>query len=166
MRYLQSALLGLVAIGTVAVVVPAQVNQPPVPRNRAMRAPAMRMGRAVRAGLFRGITLSDAEKARVKAVREKYALQLDARRGSARPEMKELREARQRGDTAAVAAIRQKLAGQRQEARKSMGQANSEIRAALSPENQAKFDANAARVRDRISERRARAPRNGGGPPR
>src|SRR6185312_1032583 len=66
-------------------------------------------------GLFHGIKLSADEQARVKAVREKYAPQLKAERKADEPRMKAIREARQRGDTAAARTLRASMAGERQQ---------------------------------------------------
>lgn len=72
-----------------------------------------------------GMTLSAAEKANIKAVRSKYAPQLRNARGS------------------------QMTADQRAQAKQLRLSEQNEIRSALSPANQAKFDANVARMRKR-----------------
>ena len=122
--------------------------------------------------LFRGIQLSDAERASVKAVREKYQPQFKALRESFKPTAQSIRAARQRGDTAAARAEWQKTAAQREQANRLLEQARSEYRAALTRENQAKFDANLSAVEKRVAKRASRVgkrfrggvSRNGSGP--
>jgi protein CpxP len=108
----------------------------------------MRAGRA----LLRGITLSDAEKANLKAVRQKYAERNKALREQFKPQAKALREAHQRGDTAAVKALIAKNAPQREAAKQLALAERADLRSALTAENQAKFDANLAKLEQRIAQ--------------
>jgi Spy/CpxP family protein refolding chaperone len=96
--------------------------------------------------LMRGITLSDAEKARLKALRPNKQSQLGGRRDQALNQRAAMRAARQRGDTAAMRASMQ---ARRMETQKAMEARNAAIRAALSPDNQAKFDSNIERYKNR-----------------
>jgi hypothetical protein len=92
---------------------------------------------------MKGISLSDAEKANLKTVHGKYASQLKAMRQQNEPQMKAMRDARQRGDTAAAKALWEKNSGARDQAKQVMDAQRADLRAALSPANQSKFDANA-----------------------
>ena len=104
------------------------------------------------AQLFKGIPLSDAEKANLKVVREKYASQMKATREQSKPDMQAMRDARQRGDTAALRALWQKGAAQREQTKQVMQAERNELRAALTPANQAKFDANVAAFEKKAAE--------------
>jgi Spy/CpxP family protein refolding chaperone len=110
-------------------------------------------------GMLRGMTLSDAEKARIKQIHEKYQTEGKGLRESLRPAMQEARAARQRGDTAAARAAFDRTKGDREKVRALMERQHAEIRAALSPENQKQFDANA----QELAKRRAEWAKNGKG---
>lgn len=101
--------------------------------------------------LFHGIQLSAAEKANIKAVHAKY-----------QPQMKALREqfksARQKGDTAAIRAQRQQ---ERQQVAQVMQSQQAELRNALTPANQAKFDANVQTAKQRFAARADKAKKRG-----
>jgi Spy/CpxP family protein refolding chaperone len=116
-------------------------------------------GREGRGGLFRGITLSDAEKARVKQVHEKYSTEAKSLRESLRPAMQDARAARQKGDTAGVKAAWNKTAGDREKLRAMMDRERAEIRTALTGDNQRLFDANVKQM----EQRRAEMKKNGKG---
>jgi Spy/CpxP family protein refolding chaperone len=111
-------------------------------------------GRGGRGGLFRGITLSDAEKARIKQVHQKYGAEAKSLRESFRPAMQDARAARQKGDTAGVKAALARTAGDREKLRALMDRQMADLRAALSPENQKVFDANAKQLEQRRAEMR------------
>jgi Spy/CpxP family protein refolding chaperone len=68
-----------------------------------------------------------------------------------------MKAARQRGDTAAVRALREQNKPQREAERaqmkKVMDAERADLRAALAPQNQAKFDANAQQVAQRMAQR-------------
>jgi Spy/CpxP family protein refolding chaperone len=153
MLNIRTALTGLLIVGSAAAV---RAQQPTAP------APKAHAGRGMRAGgpgmgaeraLLRGITLSDAEKANLKAVRAKYATQFKAIRAQYKPQHEQIRAARQRGDTAAARALMQQNSGERDQMRTLMQSERTDLRAALSAENQAKFDANAATLKKRLAER-------------
>jgi len=141
-----------------AVVVSAQHTAPQgVHQDHAQRSDSAhrRFGaRGLRgqAQLFKGITLSDAEKANLKVVREKYAAQMKTTREQSKPDMQAMRDARQRGDTAALKALWQKGAAQREQTKQVMLAERNELRAALTPANQAKFDANVAAFEKKVAE--------------
>ena len=159
MRNIRTALIGLAVLASMAMVAEAQSGNAARQARRQQQADRLRAGRQalmvrnVTRGLFRGIQLSDAEKTRIKAVREGYKPKVQALRQSFRAEGKLIRDARQRGDTATVRAELQKLAPQRQLAKATVEAMRTDIRGALTPENQAKFDANAARIRARLADR-------------
>jgi Spy/CpxP family protein refolding chaperone len=120
-----------------------------------MMAPGL--GRA----LFKGITLSDAEKANLKNVRTKYASQQKALREQFKPQMEAARAARQRGDTAALKDLWQKSAGQREQAKQLMLAERNDLRTALTPANQTKFDANVAEMQKRMAARQQNGAKRG-----
>jgi hypothetical protein len=104
--------------------------------------------------LLRGVTLSDAEKTSLQAVRAKYEAQRQTLHTQLRTDAQSARAARQRGDTAALRSIRTNVVSQRQ----SLAQAErNDIRNALTPANQAKFDANLKRVEARGARQPFRA---------
>jgi Spy/CpxP family protein refolding chaperone len=115
----------------------------------------MRAGAGVERGLFRGVKLSDAEKAKIKDINSKYATQAKSLREQMKPAMQEARAARQKGDTAAARAVMtrnkatfDKLA----ELRKTQ---QAEIRSALTPENQKLYDANVQQLAKRRDDMKA-----------
>jgi hypothetical protein len=155
MKHIRSALAaGLLAIGSAAVAsaqAPATVPQTHGPHGAHAKA------RGLERGLLKGISLSATEKANLKTVRAKYAPQMKALREQNKPEAEAMRAARQRGDTAAVRALREKDAPQRQaeraQAQKLFQAERADLRAALAPANQAKFDANAQQLQQRMAQR-------------
>ena len=93
-----------------------------------------------REGFGRDLNLTDAQKAQIKAIRQKYQPQNDALRAQAKPFMDAARAARQKGDSAAFRANVAK-AHQVMQAASFKTQERAEIRAVLTPDQQAKFDA-------------------------
>lgn len=154
MSRFRSIALGLAVLAGAAPMVHAQATQQHAPRAERHEFAARR--RNLMRGLFHGIALTDAEKASVKAVRQKYQPQLKSIFESMRPALKDARAARQRGDTAAARAALAKTRDQREQARKLMEQARQDVRAALTPEHQKQFDANVARLRERLARARHR----------
>ena len=152
MRTIRSAVLGLLVLGGAATIATAQAPEAKQGRG-GDRGAMMREGRGARA-LFRGITLTDAEKASVKTIREKYEGQFKTLREASKPQREEMKAARQRGDSAAVKAIWDKGADQRAKMKSLSEQMNGELRAALTPEHRAQFDANVAQVKDRVAKMR------------
>jgi Spy/CpxP family protein refolding chaperone len=146
---------GILAVGTM-VQAQATTTQPQQQRHATKRD--VRDGRG-RSGLLRGITLSDAEKTQMKAVRTKYAAEAKSLRESMRPAMQELRAARQKRDSAAVKAAWERTAGERQKLQALRQQQQADIRLALTPEHQKVFDANAKT----LEQRRAEWSKNGKG---
>lgn len=131
-----------------AVQPPRAQNQHPRRANGARRPDAH---------LLKGLALSDAEKANLKNVHAKYAPQMQAMRRQAKPQLQALRDARQRGDTAALRSLRQQSqaqnAQQRNQAKQVFDAERNDLRSGLSPANQAKFDANVARFQKHAGKR-------------
>ena len=98
---------------------------------------------------LRGVKPTDAQKAQIKAIHEKYQTQFKSYRDAMKPAMDEAKAARQRGDTAGVRAAFAKTATQRQQAQALRTQESAEIRAILTPDQQKTFDANVARMQAR-----------------
>lgn len=159
---IRSALAAFLVLGGAAVVTQAQQPTTPAPRAHARKGMWGGPGRggADRA-LLRGITLSDAEKANLKAVHQKYASQMKAINEQYKPQHEQIRAARQRGDTAAVRSLMAQNSGERDQMRSLMTAERNDIRGALSADNQAKFDANAATMKKRFSQRAGKGRANG-----
>lgn len=103
-------------------------------------------------GLFRGLTLSDEEKAKLKDVRAKYAPERKALHESMNPIMRDVRTARQKGDTAGVRAALERGKDGREKAKALMEREQADLRAALTPEHQKQFDANLQHLGQRRAE--------------
>lgn len=99
--------------------------------------------------LFRGITLSDAEKSNIQAVHAKYASQMQSMRTQMRTESQNAKAARQSGDTATLRSIRATEMAQRAQL---IQAEQNDLRGALSPANQPKFDANVRAIQARASK--------------
>ncbi len=93
-----------------------------------------------REGFGRDLNLTDAQKAQIKAIRQKYQPQNEALRAQAKPYMDAAHAARQKGDSAAFRTNMEK-AHQVMQAASFKTQERAEIRAILTPDQQAKFDA-------------------------
>ena len=147
-RVVGFAIAGILAAGTIA-----QAQSTPTQRQH-QRQTMRRDGKVGRGGLLRGITLSDAEQTRVKAVRAKYDAEARSLRESMRPALQEMQDARQKHDSAAVKAAWQRTASARQNQQALMQRERDEIRTALTAENQKAFDANVKALEQRRAERR------------
>jgi Spy/CpxP family protein refolding chaperone len=156
MNHIRTALAAaMLAFGTAAVA-SAQQTTPATPTTRAEhqhRGAHRGPGMNARKRLFDGMTLSTTEQAHVKAVQTKYASQMKALRQQAKPQFEAIRAARQRGDTAAMKQLRTQSAGQRAQTKKLMQQERQDLRSALAPANQTKFDANVAKLQQRGANR-------------
>ncbi|MDB4883875.1 MAG: hypothetical protein JWL95_2641 [Gemmatimonadetes bacterium] len=148
----------VVALMSVASIAQAQASAPNA-RHEQRAAGRGVEGREGRNGLLRGITLSDAEKARVKQIQSKYRTESKSLRESMKPAMQDARAARQKGDTAGMQAAWNRTAGDRTKLHALMEREGTELRTALSPENQRLFDANAKQ----LEQRRAEMKKNGKG---
>ena len=122
----------------------------PVPQR-----PGAREGR----GFGRDLNLTDAQKAQIKAIHQKYQPQNQALRDRAKPFMEAARAARQKGDTAAFRSNMAQAQQIMQSGQSFRTQEKAEIRAILTPEQQAKFDAR----QKAASERRAKGGKKGWG---
>lgn len=102
--------------------------------------------------LLKGITLTDGQRAQIAQLNKTQRETMDARRGQRRAEMEGLRAARQRGDTAAVLAARQKVHQEMEQART---QRIAAIRAILTADQRVQFDRNVAEMQSRVAQRSA-----------
>lgn len=159
MNHIRTALAAaMLAFGTAAVA-SAQQTTPTTPRaeHQHQRGGHRGAGMHARKALFEGMTLSTAEKANLKAVRTKYASQMKTLRQQEKPQFEAIRAARQRGDTAAAKQLRAQMrtqsTAQRAQTKKLLEQERNDLRAALTPANQTKFDANVAKMKQRVAER-------------
>ena len=142
------AIISLLTVGSVAQ---AQSAAPTAPQARQQRGGRFESGRG---RLLRGIKLSDAEKARVKEIREKYKTESKALRESLRPAMQDMRAAREKNDTVAMKAAWDRTAADRQKLDALMQRERAEIRTALTAEQQTQFDANVKQLEERRAGRK------------
>ena len=103
---------------------------------------------------FADLNLTDAQKAQVKTIREKYKAQNEAARTQAKPFMDAARAARQKGDTVA---FRSNVEKARQVGQPVRTQEMAEIRNVLTPDQRTKFDAR----QKEMAERRAKGGHKG-----
>jgi protein CpxP len=160
MSTVRTLALGTLMVCGVAAVSAAQ--SPTTPKTRAdsgyhrrgdrpdgqfRRGPGGREGR----GFGRDLNLTDAQKAQIRAIHQKYQPQNQALRDRAKPFREAARAARQRGDTAAFRSNMEQARQVMQSGQAIHTQQRAEIRAILTPDQQAKFDAR----QKAASERRA-----------
>ena len=141
MSTVRTLALGALMLVGVAGVSAAQSTATP----RRPEAGSYRRGPGGREGFGRDLNLTDAQKAQIKAIRQKYQPQNEALRAQAKPYMDAAKAARQKGDTVAFRSNMEKAHQVMQNA-SYRTQQQAEIRAILTPEQQAKFD---ARAKDR-----------------
>lgn len=128
--------LGALMIVGVAGISAAQSTTTPPSRGSHMQA-----RRGSGNGEFgRGLNLTDAQKAQIKTIRQKYQPQNEALRAQVKPFTDAARAARQKGDTAGFRSNIEK-AHQLMQGASFRAQEKAEIRAVLTPDQQAKFDA-------------------------
>ena len=108
-------------------------------RHRADMGP--RRGPGGREGFGRDLNLTEAQKTQIKEIRQKYQPQNEALRTQAKPYMDAARAARQKGDTATARTNMEKARQIMQGGQSYRTQEQAEIRAILTPEQQAKWDA-------------------------
>jgi Spy/CpxP family protein refolding chaperone len=142
------AIISLLTVGSVAQ---AQTGAPGAPQARQQRGARTERGRG---RLLRGITLTDAEKARVKEIRQKYQTESKTLRESLRPAMQDMRAARVKHDTVAMKAAWDRTAADRQKLDALMQRERAEIRTALTAEQQRQFDANVKQLDERRAGRK------------
>ena len=92
-------------------------------------------------GFGRDLNLTDAQKTQIKAIRQKYQPQTQTLHDRAKPFMEAARAARQKGDSAAFRSNMEKARAVMQSGQSVHAQEMAEIRAILTPDQQAKFDA-------------------------
>jgi Spy/CpxP family protein refolding chaperone len=139
--------LGALVAATAVAPISAQ-GRPDSARARRGAA-AGDFGQGFGRGLFRGIQLTEQEKASLKSIREKYQPQVQQLRQQMQPQMQEAMKARRSGDTTAARLAFQKTEAQRQQVRALAEKMQQESRAALTPEHRAQLDSNVARMRER-----------------
>ena len=146
--------LGLAA--SLATVAAAQQQQPGAepPRREDHRGGRFE-GRdgGPRGLLFKDIKLTDAQKTQLKELRKAEHDKFAANRDQWKKEREELKAARQRGDTVAVKAIRDRQRATMEQARSQQLEA---IRNILTPEQRVQFDKNVAELKQREQERARR----------
>jgi Spy/CpxP family protein refolding chaperone len=156
-------LMAAFAALTSATVGAAQQPEPPGRAGRGGgRGGPMMMDRV----LLRGITLTDAQQAQLQALREadRQKMEADRANGAGRQEMEAIRAAREKGDTATA---RQLMDAQRAKMNARRDEQIAALRALLSSDQTAAFDANVAELRKREADGRGRGgPGGRGRPPR
>jgi protein CpxP len=115
-------------------------------------------GERGRGGMLKGIKLSDAEKAKLKDIRGKYAPEQKKLFESMKPAMQEARALRQKGDTAGARAVLERNKAGRDQFTALREREQADVRAALTPDNQKQYDANV----QQLAQRRAEWGKNGG----
>lgn len=112
----------------------------------------MRARRGGGEGLGRDLNLTDAQKAQIKTIHQKYQPQNQALRTQAKPFMDAARADRQKGDSAGFRSNMEKARQVMQGGQSVRTQENADIRAILTPDQQAKFDAHEKAAADRRAE--------------
>jgi len=115
-------------------------------------------------GLFKGIKLSDAERAKVKDVHSRYAPENKKLAESMKPAKQEARALRQKGDTAGARAVMERNKSGRDQVKALHDREQADIRAALTPENQKQFDLNVQEQATRRAEWGKKGEHRGRGP--
>ena len=139
------ALGALMIVGVAGVSAAQSTTTPP---SRGQRSGEMRRGSGGRE-FGRDLNLTDAQKAQIKAIRAKYQPQNEALRNQAKPFMEAAKAARQKGDTVAFRSNMEKARQVMQGGQTFRTQQNAEIRAILTPDQQAKFDARQKNMAER-----------------
>ena len=140
------ALGALMIVGVAGVSAAQSTTTPPT---RAPRSGQMQARRGGGGEFGRDLNLTDAQKAQIKAIRQKYQPQNEALRTQAKPFTEAARAARQKGDTAAFRSNMEKAHQVMQGGQSFRTQENAEIRALLTPDQQAKWDARQKNMADR-----------------
>lgn len=147
------------ALVAAAPMVHAQATTTPAPRaERGMRGPG-------HGDMFQSLNLTAAQKAQVTTIQQKYASQFRSARDASRPDFDAMRAARQKGDTAAVRAAREKLRADMAPTQKVREQEMAEVRAILTPAQQQQLDALNAQRGQRADGRGGRTVRRAGARP-
>jgi Spy/CpxP family protein refolding chaperone len=163
--------LGLALVVGAASAAAAQSTQPDTRPNATHPGRGGRDGKGGERGmrgrggperaLLKGITLTDAQKTRLQALRKEQEPQMKQTREQFGAVMKEAREARQRGDTVTARAkmeeVRKQMDVQREHQIAS-------LRTILNADQQKQLDANIAAWKERAKERSAQGRRDHNGP--
>jgi len=139
------ALGALMIVGVAGVSTAQSTTTPP---SRAQRSGQFQ-GRRGGGEFGRDLNLTDAQKAQIKTIRAKYQPQNEALRTQAKPFMDAVRAAHQKGDTAAARTNMEKARQVMQGGQSFRTQENAEIRAILTPDQQAKWDARQKNMAER-----------------
>jgi Spy/CpxP family protein refolding chaperone len=131
----------LVAAAAVSLAGAAQAQSAITPPASTGTARGHRGQGGERMGLYKDLNLTAAQKAQIKAIHTKYQPQFKTARDQAKPYMDAARVARQKGDTATARADMLKARGVMQSTAAIRTQEMNEVRAVLTPAQQAKFDA-------------------------
>jgi len=167
-----SAAAGLALVLAAGAVQAQQPTRPTRPDARPRAGAQGQDGREMRRmqpgrALLRGVTLTDAQQQQMRAINQKYQGEEQTLRTAMRPAMDEARTARQRGDSAAARAVRERTADQRRQFAALQERRVAEVRGVLTAEQQRQFDANRTEMQARTQERRgepgARGKRQGRG---
>ena len=164
MSTIRSATFGLMLFAGSAAVASAQTTTPPldVPSGARARHHMPRggmRGKGPERGVNRalaGVQLTAAEKSQRESIHQKYASQFKELRGSLHPAMQDARAARQRGDSAATRAAVDRTAGDRAKLHELAQRELSEVRGILTPDQQQRYDANVATMKQKMGGHRGR----------
>lgn len=99
------------------------------------------------------LNLTDAQKAQIKQFNESFRERNKAFFQSSRETMRQLREAKQAGDTARADALKATMKSQREQMKQLRAEQRAQIRAILTPEQRAQFDALEAERESRHGKR-------------
>lgn len=123
-----------------------------------------RFGRGFGGQFAKDLNLTDAQKAQIKTIHEKYRPQLEAIRTQFKSQLDNARALRQKGDTAGARAAFQKTRADIQQRVKPIRQQElADVRNVLTAEQRAKFDARQAEFKKRMEERQKNGALNGRG---
>lgn len=156
----KSILIGLGLAVSVASTAIAQA--PNTPRGKGMKGQhggehGQMQGRRGQGGpdglLLKGITLTEGQRTQIAQLRKTQHDQMESRREANKAEFDKLREARQRGDTAAVRAA---MAQRRTQMEQARAQHIAAVRNILTAEQRVQFDKNVAELKARDAERAER----------
>ncbi|MBA2687988.1 MAG: Spy/CpxP family protein refolding chaperone [Gemmatimonadaceae bacterium] len=129
-------------------------------KGRGMRPGAQGRRGAPGMDFLRGLNLTETQRTQVRAIHEKFQPQMKTIHERARTEFEGTREARQRGDTAAVkAALQRSRQNTESQAATLHEQMFREVRAVLTAEQRAKVDAQFAERINRLDDQKARLER-------
>ena len=128
---------------------PAQHRHGAEGRGSMGMGPGGRGGMMMEQMLFKGITLTDAQKAKLDTVHQQMRTAMQAQRGQGRPDFSAIREAREKGDTATANKL---MAEQRAKMTAQQDAHMATIRTILTPDQQKQFDANVAEMKKHQGE--------------